>query len=312
MRKLLILALAVPALLANADPVTPGAAPAPVGQDAPDIPPTIRAMLDAAISSGNDGEVTTIVKYARVVDPGSADEVAKLADAWRKERQTRNDFTIREAGFFDLWTGRVEAGGYITTGNTENRGLTGILALQRESVRWRHKITAQADYQESLGVTNREHYLASYEPNFKFSRLGYVYGAAQYESDKFLGYYNRYSASVGAGYSAIKQPNLSLDLELGPAYRSTEFTDDTNESSLAGRGSVNLNWKLTPNVSFAQNASAYVQHYNSTVSSTSSLSAKLFGPLAAKLSYAVQYESEPPEGRRTTDTTGRASLVYSF
>ena len=75
---------------------------------------------------------------------------------------------------------------------------------------------------------------------------------------------------------------------------------------------MNLNWKLTPTVAFAQNTSAYVQHFNSTVNSTSSLSAKLFGPLAAKLSYAVQYESEPPEGRRTTDTTGRASLVYSF
>ena len=38
----------------------------------------------------------------------------------------------------------------------------------------------------------------------------------------------------------------------------------------------------------------------------------LFGPLSAQLSYAVQYESMPPEGRRDTDTTSRASLVYSF
>jgi putative salt-induced outer membrane protein len=311
MHSVLILALAAPALLANADPVGPSAPP-PAAQDTPEIPATIRSMLDAAIGSDNDGEVTTIVKYARIVDPGSADEVARLADAWRKEKATRHDFTIREAGFFDLWAGKVELGGYVTTGNTQNKGVTGALALTRESVRWRHKITAQADYQESLGITSREHYLAAYEPNFKFDRLGYVYGAAQYESDKFLGYYNRYSASLGAGYSAIKQANMTLDVELGPAFRSTEFTDDATESSIAGRGSLNFNWKLTPTISVGQNASAYVQHYNSTVSSTTALSAKLIGPLAAKLSYAVQYESQPPAGRVSTDTTGRASLVYSF
>ncbi len=65
-------------------------------------------------------------------------------------------------------------------------------------------------------------------------------------------------------------------------------------------------------MTFNQNASAYVQKFNSTVSTNSALNAKLFGPLSAALSYNVQYESEPPQGRRTTDTITRASVVYSF
>ena len=186
------------------------------------------------------------------------------------------------------------------------------LDLSRETIRWRHKLHLAADYQESAGLVSREHYLASYEPNFKFSPRGYIYGAAQYESDRFLGYDNRYSASIGAGYSAIKQPGLTLNLELGPAYRDTDFTDGTLESSIAARGSFDFGWKLSPAISPSQVASAYVQHFNSTVSSTTALNAKLVGPLAAKLSYAVQYESMPPVGRVGTDTTSRASLVYSF
>jgi putative salt-induced outer membrane protein len=159
---------------------------------------------------------------------------------------------------------------------------------------------------------SRERYLAAYEPNYKIGDRAYLYGAVQTESDRFLGYDSRFSASAGGGFGAIRSPGLTLDLELGPAFRQTGFADDTAESALAARGRVDLDWKLTPLVTLSQDASAYLQNINSTVASTTALNARLFGPLSAQLSYAVQYESTPTEGRRTTDTTSRASLVYSF
>ena len=297
MRRLLPLLIA-PLLIAADDP--------------PLIPPPIRAMLDAALSSGNEGEVSTIVKYARSADPASGDAVQKIADTWLAERQRARNERIEEAGPLELWRGRAELGGYVTTGNSDSFGFTGVIDVTREGLQWRHKLLLQTDYQESLGIKTREHYLASYEPNYKIDARRYVYGAAQFESDRFLGYTDRYSASVGAGYSAIQKPALKLDLELGPAYRSTSFTDGTVQSSLATRGTMALAWKLTNGLTFNQNASAYLQRYNSTVSSTSALAAKLIGPLSAQLSYNVQYESEPPIGRVGTDTIGRASIVYSF
>ena len=290
--------LAAALLLANSDPAP--------------IPPPVKAMLDAAIASGNESEIATVAKYARTAAPQSAKEIAALVDGWHHDQAAKHEARLRDAGPLDLWRGKAELGGYITTGNTHDVGASAALDLSRETIRWRHKLHFAADYQESAGLVSREHYLASYEPNFKFSPRGYVYGAAQYESDRFLGYTSRYSASFGAGYSAIKQPGLTLDLELGPAYRDTDFTDGSLESSVAARGSVAFDWKLSPAISFTQNASGYMQHFNSTVSSTTALNAKLIGPLAAKLSYAVQYESMPPVGRVGTDTTSRASLVYSF
>ncbi|MDB5702911.1 MAG: hypothetical protein JWN66_27 [Sphingomonas bacterium] len=287
--------LAAPLLLANAE-----------------VPPPVKAMLDAAMASGNEAEVATVAKYARAAAPETADAIAASVDAWRKERAAKREAALREAGPLDLWHGRAELGGYLTTGNTHDIGVSGAVDLSRETLRWRHKIHLAADYKESAGIVSREHYLAGYEPNFKFSPRGYVYGAAQYESDRFLGYTSRYSASLGAGYSAIKQPGVTLDLELGPAYRDTAFTDGTTESSVAARGSLDFDWKLTRAVSVSQAASAYVQHFNSTVSSTTALNAKLIGPLAARFSYVVQYESMPPLGRVGTDTTSRASLAYSF
>jgi len=276
------------------------------------IPESIRAMLDAAIESGNDGDVSTIVKYARSADPLSGDAVLAIAQKWRDDRAAAREQVIRQASFLNLWKGRAEVGGFVTTGNSDTAGGSAVLAAEREGLQWRHKFRVQADYQESLNITTREHYLIAYEPNYKIDDRAYIYGVAQYEGDRFLGYYNRYSTSVGAGYSVLKTAGTKLDLELGPAYRHTEFTDDTVQSSLAARGTANFSVRILSGLSVSQVASAYVQRYNSTLSGTTSLNAKLIGPLSAALSYSVQYESEPPVGSVSTDTTSRASLVYSF
>lgn len=276
------------------------------------IPENIRAMLDAALESGNDGEVSTIVKYARAADPVSGDAVLAIANRWRADRAAAREQVIRQASILTLWNGRAELGGFVTTGNSETAGGSAVADLTREGLQWRHRFRAQADYQESLGITTREHYLASYEPNYKFSDRAYIYGQVQYESDRFLGYDDRFSLSSGAGYSVLKSANMQLDLEVGPAYRNISFTDGTTQSSFAGRGSLDFRIRILPGLGFTQTASTYVQRFNSTVNSTSAIQAKLIGPLSAQLSYGVQFESTPPQGRRSTDTISRASLVYSF
>ena len=280
--------------------------------DDPTIPPTIRAMLDSAMASGNEGDVGVIVKYAKEASPESADLVTRIAAAWRDDRQQNATRRLRQSDFLDLLKGHAELGGYVSTGNTENIGLTAAAELTREGLEWRHKVRLRADYQQSLGVTNQERYLAAYEPNWKFDDRAYLYGAAQYESDRFSGFYDRISLSTGAGYSAVRSPAVKLDLELGPAYRHTNFIDSSIESNIAARGSVDFGWKLSPSISVTQNASAYVQSANSTITSKSALLTRLIGPLSAQFSYTVQYESMPPEGRKSTDTTSRASLVVDF
>lgn len=278
----------------------------------PEIAPEIRAMLDAAMQSGDESGVDTIVKYARVGDPISADLVLRRATEWRDARARARNQQVRQAGVFQLWTGRVEAGGFASSGNSNVTGLTAAADLTREGLRWKHRLLAQFDFQRTDGVTSRERYVAGYQPNYKISDRAYIYGNGQYEADRFLGYDQRYSVSLGAGFGVIRRPGMTLDLEVGPAFRQTDFTDDTMQSSLAARGSMDLDWTLFSGLIVSQEASAYLERYNSTVRSVSAIEAKLLGPLSAKLSYTLQYESEPPEGRLTTDTISRASLVYSF
>lgn len=294
----LFLAAAAFALLGNAEPVP--------------IPRTLAAMLDAAMASGNDADVATIAKYTSTAAPDAAPAIAAVVAGWRQQRAAAAPAQAAVAGTAHPWKGQAVLGGYVTTGNTRDIGASAAIDLTRETDRWRHKFHAAADYQQSAGVVSRDHFIASYEPNFKFSPRGYVYGAAQYEADHYLGYDNRYSASLGAGYSAIKHAGLTLDAELGPAFRHTDYVDQMPESAVSARGKIDFDWKLTGAISLSQDTSAYLERANSTVASTTALNAKLFGPLAAQLSYAVQYESAPPSGSVGTDTTSRASLVYSF
>lgn len=285
----------------------------PIGQAQPvTIPVELKAMLDAAIAGGNEGEVDTLVKYANAAKIPAAPAMQRIAQAWKNDRQASARARLREADFLSLIKGRAEIAGFQTGGNSDNIGVSGKLDITREGLRWRHKWMLQADYQESFNVVSRERYLAAYEPNYKVSDRLYFYGAAQFEADRFLGYTSRYSTSLGAGYTAIRRTGMTLELELGPAFRRTDFIDQTLENNVAARGSVDFDWQLSPTLSFRQDASAYLQSANSTVSSTTALSAKVLGPLQMQLSYVVQYESRPPEGRVSTDTTSRASLVYAF
>jgi putative salt-induced outer membrane protein len=281
-------------------------------EDPGTIPPQVKAMLDAAMASGSESDVATIVKYARAAAPASAQDIARLTDNWRDARKAAAHEALRNSGFFELVEGKFELGAWATTGNTQNVGLSGNLNLKRDGMFVRHKLRMLAEYQESLGRTTREHWLVAYEPNLKVDDRLYAYGAAMFESDPFLGYRQRYSASAGVGYSALANAPVTLDVELGPAYRSTNFTNQLVERNLAARGSVDFDWKLSPGVTLSQDASAYLQSANSTLTGRTALGAKLFGPVSAQLSYVVSYESRPPAGRVNTDTTSRASLVYAF
>ena len=82
-------------------------------------------------------------------------------------------------------------------------------------------------------------------------------------------------------------PVLYRSSTLGPAYRATAFTDGRDERSVAGRGTIDLDWRLNDGLTFRQDAAAYYDSFNSTLTSTSALAAKVLGPISAQLSHYI-------------------------
>lgn len=296
---------------------------------AAELPEPVRAMLDAAIATGDEGKVRTVADLARATNPSDGSEIdaivaqfsAKLTEE-RAAAAKAKEMEIRSAGVFEAWKGTSELGGFRATGNTSSAGLTAGLNLDRQGIDWRHRIAARLDYQRTNGLVTREQYVARYEPNFNVSDDFYVYALAQYERDRFQGFTDRYAVSGGMGYQALKGGDVQLSVKAGPAYRITQFVDGREESRLAGLIGLDFDWAITDTLKLTQDtnavaetggtAVAIIDSSNTSIDLITGLNAKITNSLSARFSYAFEYDSNPAPGAVQTDTLSRVTLVYGF
>jgi putative salt-induced outer membrane protein len=283
------------------------------------LPPSTRAMIDAAIASGDPEKVATVLELARsvhaddaaeldAIEIGYKDTQAALAAREAREREQQ----VRQAGLFDNWSGEGQIGAFRSTGNSSNTGISAGLKLVRKGIDWRHKLRALADYQRSNGVTTREQFLASYEPNVVLNDDLYAYALMQFERDVFQGYSARYAASAGLGYRVIDTPTMQLEFKGGPAWRRTERLDGTASSSVSALVAGDLDWQIAKSIALTQDASAFIEADNTTIAATTGLDLAINSALNARLSYSIEHDSAPPPGAVGTDTISRFTLVYGF
>ena len=294
-----------------------------------ELPEPVRAMIDAAIATGDEAKVRTVTDLARTTNPSEIAEIdaivarfgAAVAERKTAEAEAKKA-ALRKAHPFDNWGGRGELGGFRATGNSANTGVTASLSLNRQGIDWRHRLTGRIDYQRANGVITREQYLGRYEPNVNVSDDFYVYALAQYERDRFQGFSDRYAVSGGMGYQALKGKDVQLSLKAGPAYRVTQFVDGREESRIAGLVALDFDWQITDRLKLTQDtnavaetggsAVAIIDSRNTSIDLVTGLDAAIARKLKARFSYAVEYDSNPAPGAVQTDTLSRVSLIYDF
>lgn len=286
----------------------------------PALAPEIRAMIEAAVASGDAATAQKVIAIARKVAPEAADgDIDAIEKAWKADVAARHAAaeekrlaSLRGAGPLDNWKGNVEFGAYRSTGSSSNLGLLGSLALERTSIDWTHKLIARADLQRTDGETSSERLLASWQPNYRFDKSTYAFGLAQYEHDPFAGYDDRYTLGGGFGYRALSGPRMQLDLEGGPALRYTDSIEGITRSRIVGRGSLNFRWQLTPTLKLTQQSAFYLESDDSNATLTTAVDTKVIGDLQARFSYNVQYEGNSPAGTQGLNTQSRVTFVYGF
>lgn len=276
------------------------------------LPPSVREMMEAAIANGNEVEIATVAKIARQTNPGSADEIQRMVNSWKNRTKETKEAVIREASFADLWTGRIEAGGFRSTGSTSEIGISASANIKRAGTQWSHKLTAAVDYRRANGITSRERYFASYEPRYEFDSRGFAYGLAQFERDTTIGYDQRYTASAGIGYKLIVSKPVDLMMDVGPSIRHAHYTLGVTETKLGARGSLDFAWRMSPTLTFKQTASTYAESDVFTLNSLTSLETKVGRRWSAALSYNVQYESETLLTDKNFNTLSRLTLTHDF
>lgn len=294
-----------------------------------ELPVPVRAIIDAAIATGDAAKVATVIDLARQTNPGDAEEIAALHEAFltrqreiAAEAERQALIARREAGVFENWSGRGEIGAFHATGNSQDTGLTAALALERTGIDWQHRLRARADYQRSNGRTSREQYSFAYEPRYRVTPRLFTYALAQAERDPFQGYTSRLSASGGIGYQAIDGETLDLSIKAGPAWRRTNLVGGGGESNIGALAGFDFDWRILPQLTMTQNtdlvaetagsAVAIIDAANTSVTVATGLEAKVSQSLTTRLAYTVDYNSNPPPGAVSTDTHTRFTLVYDF
>ena len=294
-----------------------------------EIPAPVRAMIDAALATGDAGKVRTVIELARTTNPGDAAELDAILAAFETDLAEKaaaeaaaREAEIRSAGFLENWSGKGELGAFQSTGNAENTGITASLSLKKTGINWNHKLTGRADYQETEGRVTREQFFAAYEPNLKISERLFAYALAQYERDRFQGFSARYAVSGGLGYTIIDNSDLQLSAKLGPAYRVTEFVSGMSEQRIAGLLGIDFDWDITERLKLTHDTNAVaetggsatiiVDSSNTSVNLATGLNAKISDRVSARVSYTIEYDSNPPAGAVQTDTLSRITLIYDF
>ncbi len=283
-----------------------------------EIPAPIKAMLDAA--AAKDGTTLgTVAGIAKSTNPDAAGDIDAYVAAYAKAQEEARVAKIESQGFFEGWTGQGDIGASFTTGNSKNTNLYAGIGLTKETLRWRHSLSALVDMQKNNGVKNREKYAVALQSSYKFNDRLYAYGLLSWERNPYQGYSRRFTESLGLGYRAIASDSISWDLEGGPALRQTRFVRSTppfvfiaNKKTVAGRVASNLRVRVSDNMVFTNASGGLFNQGSDSLYTHSLLSISLSDRISAGFGYDVDHETQVTAPTKKTDTTTRVTVGYKF
>jgi putative salt-induced outer membrane protein len=276
------------------------------------LPEPVAHMIITAAESADPAALAAVANTAKAGYPDAKDDIERLVKKLKADAETKRVAKLRRQRLYEGWSGEGEVGASHTSGSTNDTTLAIGMHAQKDGIKWRHKFAASAEYQRSNGVSGAEKYLVSYEANYKVSPRLYTVGLVQWEKDRFAGFYNRVTESVGLGYSIVHTPTVTWDATAGPAFRQTDLVAGPSDSTTELRLGTQVGWQLSPSTLLKEDAAVYVGGGNNTYQSITSLTAKVIGALAARTSFQVKKETSPLAGFSGIDTTSRLTLVYGF
>jgi len=208
-----------------------------------------------------------------------------------------------------------------TNANTANAKVSVIYA----DGDWKHDLELAGLYGSSNSIVSAERFVAGWQSNYNFSPRTYVFGALDYNDDKFSGFQYQETVSTGIGYSVVKLADATLDVQAGVGYRRLRPEDLTTEpdgdvtrtpldaesgavatATIKGMYAFNSSTKIT-DVLAAQSGSD-----NTMVQNDLNLQVNMSKVLAITAGYEIIHNTSPPAGLVKTDTLVTFNLTYTF
>lgn len=210
------------------------------------------------------------------------------------------------------WSGKASLGYLATSGNTENTTLNSAFELGYLTGDWAHKLTLKAVQASENEETTAEAYEAAWKSEFSLTDADFLFGRLNWRKDRFSGYDQQFSQSVGYGRRLIKNDRHELNAEIGVGSRQSDLVDGTSENEFIVRGGMDYRFIFSENAEFLQELIVESGGENTYIESISAVKASLVGNLALVASYTIKNNSDVPVGSEKTDTFTAISLEYAF
>ena len=217
-----------------------------------------------------------------------------------------------------------EFGLVVAAGNTNTSTMTAKINSSQELKLWSYQIIGDMLYKRStteidgkdVDATSAQKMFLSTQVDYKLndpSNRIFVY--AEYEDKRFSGF--DYQASVAAGWSSrLWRDDISeLKYSIGPGYAVSKYEPDKNlpdSQGLIVRAAFEYKHHFSQQATFRQFVSAEAATDATKTKSETSLSTKINGSLAMKLTFIMSHDSSIGEERKELDTETAVTLVYQF
>jgi putative salt-induced outer membrane protein len=215
----------------------------------------------------------------------------------------------KEAG---PWSGKAALGYLATGGNTESSSLNSAFTVAYATGRWAHSLEATAINASEDEQTSAEGYALGWKTEFNMTERDFLFGRVNWRKDRFSGYDQQLSESVGYGRRLIDTGVHFLNVELGAGARQADLTDGTEEQDFILRGGITYQWKFSETAQFTQDLTTESGPENTYSESVSAIKTRLIGALALVASYTIKNNSVVPAGNENTDTFAALSVEYAF
>jgi putative salt-induced outer membrane protein len=247
----------------------------------------------------------------------------------------------------DGWSGSGEAGFAATRGNAKSENLNAKIQFKKDDDQWKDVFYATALRSKgevtsttvdtsttppttstvSNYDTTANRYEAGASAGYKLDERSYIVGALRYENDDFSSFEYQAVASIGYGYTSLKNETDELSFEIGPGYRRYRQADSVvtagdppvtvieqhdSQGDAVGRGLIAYKHDFTGTTSLVDTLLVEAGAQNTFLQNDAGLQVAMNKKLALKVGYQVRHNSNATPGTDPTDQLITTNLVYNF
>lgn len=212
----------------------------------------------------------------------------------------------------DPWSGNVRLGYLSTTGNSDTENMNFAFGVGYARNKWTHALAGSAVGASDTDQTTAEAYTLGWKSTYDFTEFDYLFGRVDWLKDRFSGYDQQLSETVGYGRRLINRPNQFLNVEVGAGARQSKLRNGDDENEAIVRLGANYQYQFNESAQFNFDLGVQSGAENTFTEGVAALKTRLIGSLAAVLSYTVRNNTDVPAGSKKTDTLTSVALEYTF